>query len=1001
MARANLRTILRANRAEIVFVFMAFLLMVTTSSFFANHIVGRQVFSNVERSLVTADVSIASILDRVGFLLIDASFSLQEKLDEGASQEEVRSYIRGYSAWVSKYVSNLSGLATLLGYIRGELISGAGWAPPDGFRPQERPWYVAARENENEVVFTNPYTDPMSGKLVVSAARVLRGARGDDYGVVALDLGMSVIADYVKALRSGDGGYGILLDRDFNVIVHPDGSYFGKPLGARSLPAKLTDRSGKTVVIVYRQMENGWYIGIATPTRSYYGEIYFMILILSVLGLIFMVALSCLLIRLSMAKMRSDEESRSKSSFLARMSHEIRTPMNSILGMAELVMRQDVSSDVREYVSIIHRSGTALLSIINDILDFSKIESGQMKIESRKYQVSSLLNDLVGAIRMQVSEKRLDFFVHVDCDIPEELVGDDVKIREIALNLLSNAVKYTDEGAVSLEVRSKRTGDRTLELTLRVTDSGFGIKKEDMNRLFRDFSRLDDGYRTPAGGTGLGLVIAQNYCKLMGGDIAVSSEYGRGSTFTATLIQHFEEERNIASVEAPEQKKVLLYEKRPRYLRAILREMEELGLFPTCPSNVEEFVEKLMNGEYDCAFIASEHAVGCLDILKKMDLPTRAVVMAKWEEASLFRDVHSVILPVCSLTIANVVNDVTQESINVAGVPGSFFAPSARVLIVDDIMTNLRVAEELVSLFGVEVHTCSSGREALELVQTGHYDLVFMDHMMPGMDGVETTAAIRALGVRDERCLKVPIIALTANVVSSQKEMFLQNGMNDFLAKPIAMQKLVGILKKWIPKEKQLSVRTQGGGVRPHLESGPAVSRDILLDFCREARDMASGLGEAERMKDMEKCSILAHSLKGAAMSVGAMKAGELAAHLEKRAKNGDIAGTVASTDALLKELHPLIDEIEAALSDGSAAGTPEKSSGSKDLEPKDLKLEVLKEALVGMDIGTVNELLRSYATLPLPAKTENAVRDIEQHVLMFEYEKAIEKIDALLLPNP
>ncbi|MDR3230302.1 MAG: response regulator [Synergistaceae bacterium] len=1035
--RVTLRTVLRANRAQLVFVFLAFLLMVTASSFFVNDIVEKHIFSTVERALITADASIGSSLEKVRFLLMEASFSVQRRLESGESQEQIRRYIREYSEWLARYVGNSLGVVTLLGYVRGELVSGAGWTPPESFMPQQRSWYVEARKNPNEVVFTEPCIDPMSGKPVISVAKVLRGSNGEDYGVIAVDMGMSVISEYVRTLRFDDGGYGLLLDRELDVIIHPEDGYFGRraaELGdfpgsasrekgngqATFPPVKLRSRTGESLVIVLREMENGWYIGIATPTWSYYGDVYFMTLVLSALGAAFMLILSGFLIRLSGAKMRSDEENRSKSSFLARMSHEIRTPMNSILGMSELVMRRNIAPDVREYISIIHRSGISLLSIINDILDFSRIESGRLTIESRKYQLSSLMNDLINAIRLRVAAKRLDFFVDVDGDLPAELVGDDVKVRQIALNLLTNAVKYTDAGFVSLKARRGSSEARRLELVFEVEDSGIGIKKEDMKNLFVDFSRLDDGYRKHIEGTGLGLVIARSCCRLMGGDISVSSEYGRGSTFTATVVQEFENERKAASVEEAERKRVLLYEERPRHLRAVVRGMEELGLTPVRPASPVELAGEIGKGGYDCAFIPPEYAADCVAARKKYRASVRLVAMVEWNEIATFRDIPCMILPAYSMTIANAINGIPQgvQPLAEEG-SASFSAPTARVLIVDDLETNLMVAKDLLLLFALEVHTCKSGHEALSLVQNNHYDVVFMDHMMPGMDGLEATAALRALGGGDEYYLKLPVVALTANAISGQEEMFLQNGMNDFLAKPIEIQKLARILKKWIPGEKQIEKRiekqaeTSDEGPAGHddfrvegLDAAAGLGnsggnaagyRNVLLEFCREARAAAVNLGEAERAENIEKYTILAHSLKGISRSVGATDLGAFAARLEESAKKGDISAIHARTGAFLESLRALLDGVSSALT-GDKTPNPSDSFGKSDLRES---LNALNTALTDMDMETVNGLLAKYTTLPLDPETKNAVSEIEQDILMCEYEKALEKIEELQQGTP
>ena len=372
-----------------------------------------------------------------------------------------------------------------------------------------------------------------------------------------------------------------------------------------------------------------------------------------------------------------------KSEFLARMSHEIRTPMNAIIGMSELALREQELQHVLEHVHTIKRSGTNLLSIINDILDFSKIESGKLEIIPVDYLFPTLIDDIANIIRIKVMESQLEFRVNIDDGIPKTLFGDNARLRQVVLNILNNAVKYTPAGFVSLTVYGKVVDADKVILTIEIADSGRGIKEEDIGRLFDDFEQLDLMRNKNIEGTGLGLAITKNLLAAMGGGISVRSEYGKGSTFTATL-----------------------------------------------PQGISR-----------------------------------------------------------------------KEISDSEGTASKFRAPDAKILVVDDVAINRMVAKGLLTLYEVQIRLCGSGEEAIKAVQAEEYDLVFMDHMMPGMDGIEATAIIR--GLEDERFQKLPIVALTANAISGMKEMYLKNGFNDYLSKPIDVQKLNALLEKWIPKEKQ------------------------------------------------------------------------------------------------------------------------------------------------------------------------------------------------------
>jgi len=373
----------------------------------------------------------------------------------------------------------------------------------------------------------------------------------------------------------------------------------------------------------------------------------------------------------------ANKASKAKTKFLAKMSHEIRTPMNAIIGMAELALRENMPSTVKEYILTVKQAGSNLLSIINDILDFSKIESGKLEVVPSNYLFSSLINDVVSIIKMRIRDSGLRFDINIDNNIPNSLFGDETRIRQVLLNVLNNAVKYTKKGFISLSA-SGEIKEGTVLLTIKIADSGIGIKPEYLKKLFDEFVQVDKGFE----GTGLGLAITKNLLTAMGGDISVQSEYGKGSTFTVKLPQ------KISS---------------------------------------DELFDSIKND---------------------------------------------------NLTI-------------------KFNAPNAKVLVVDDIDANLKVVKGLMQPYKMQVDLCTSGAEAIEMIKANSYDIVFMDHMMPEMDGVEATKLIR------ETHTNLPIIALTANAVSGVREMFLANGFNDFLSKPIDIIKLNSILEKWLPKEKQ------------------------------------------------------------------------------------------------------------------------------------------------------------------------------------------------------
>ncbi|MCL2270186.1 MAG: transporter substrate-binding domain-containing protein [Treponema sp.] len=509
----------------------------------------------------------------------------------------------------------------------------------------------------------------------------------------------------------------------------------------------------------------------------------------------------------------AQEASRAKSDFLAKMSHEIRTPMNAIIGMTELALRTDELSVAREHIITVKQSGANLLSIINDILDFSKIETGKLEIIPGDYHFSSLLYDVINIIRMRVLDSQVRFVVNINSAIPNALIGDEIRIRQIMLNVLGNAVKYTDKGFVSFTIFGEITGEDTVNLIMDVTDSGKGIREEDIKNLFVEYAQFDLESNRGTEGTGLGLAITQGMVKAMGGAISVKSEYGKGSTFTITLPQKIRSHEPIAVVKNPEGKNAIVYERREIYANSIVFTVDNLGVDCALVSNNEELYEKMKTNEYTFIFISFVLYRENQETISKFGSKTKIVVLTEFSETIPDNYLNIITMPVHPVSIANILNGETDNFSygNSNEMIVRFTAPDVHVLIVDDVITNLKVAQGLLLPYKMHVTLCKSGKMAIGAIKNNRFDLVFMDHRMPEMDGIEATQRIRAMQNEDPYYGEVPIIALTANAVSGTEAMFLESGFNDFLSKPIDTVRLNTILEKWIPKEKRLSLAIDNG----------------------------------------------------------------------------------------------------------------------------------------------------------------------------------------------
>jgi len=643
--------------------------------------------------------------------------------------------------------------------------------------------------------------------------------------------------------------------------------------------------------------------------------------------------------QLDEAVKKANEANNAKSEFLAKMSHEIRTPLNAIVGMAELALREDMSDAAYEHNLTIRQASTSLLSIINDILDFSKIEAGNLEIIPGEYLLSSLVHNVVSIIRTRMSDSRLRFLVNIDSNIPNALLGDEIRIRQVILNLLSNAVKYTEKGFVSFSISGKTVSKSVVVLTIEIADSGRGIKEEDIRNLFRDFVQIDIEKNKGIEGTGLGLPIARSLVDAMGGEISVSSKYGFGSTFTVTLSQQIRSSEKLASVENPKEKNVLVYERREACADSILRTMDNLGVSCALVKTVAEFYEKLSDNEYPFAFVAANLYQSVKEMYPPLETNARIALVVEFGEPIFSVDFAILHTPIYSIPVANVLNGVSDRfnaSYNNSPSAVRFTAPSARVLIVDDINTNLKVAEGLLLPYQMQVDLCSGGKEAIEAVKSRKYDLVFMDHRMPEMDGIEATEHIRALGVENPYFKYVPIIALTANAVSGAKEMFLENGFDDFLSKPIDTIRLDFILEKWISKEKRTCATRENNeavaakkldtpkGIeieRVNVEKGILLCGGKLEDYLETlAVFLQDGFEKIDEIKMSLEAGNLplyvthVHALKSAAAIIGADELSGMAKDLERAGNQKDGEFIQTRNADLLSALESLTNNISKVL---------------------------------------------------------------------------------------
>ena len=938
MAEKNKDGIREENRREKTLRVLAYFLIV---AFFITvvFVFYRKLYSETKDNIINTGrlnaVESANQIDRRMSASMDtmklAAYTVDNMIRDGHSQEEILEYLTNETVAVAD--SLIADTTGVYGYVRGEYMDGSGWDPGADYVPTERPWYIEAKAGSGRLVIVDPYLDMDTGTIMITITKMLCDAKS----VIGIDLSMNALQTIVENHASkGNSAAEIIVNGKGMIIAHSERNLIGTDLNDSSDPLSqaITEmirgyengyrnvRKDNLDYIVYvLPLENEWtYVSVIDATDDFanlrgllFSTVMISLIIISILGIFATKSEkrsreareSALQTRHAMAA------NEAKTAFLSNMSHEIRTPINTILGMNEMILREEHDDTILGYAESIRSAGGSLLGIINDVLDFSKIEAGKIEIIPVEYDISSVISDLVNMVHKRADEKGLTLNLKFDSDIPKILYGDEVRIKQVISNILTNAVKYTEKGSITFSISGDKIADDpdNVMLCVSVEDTGIGIRQADIRRLFSKFERIEETRNRNIEGTGLGMNITKSLLELMGSSLEVESVYGEGSKFSFRLKQ-----------------KVVRWEPLGDY-RASYREHVR---------NRRRYEEK-------------------------------------------------------------------------------FVAPGARILVVDDNPMNLMVFQSLIKQTMIKTDTAERGDEGISLTRSEKYDILFLDHMMPEKDGIETLHEIRSDEGNPNK--NTPAVCLTANAISGAREKYINAGFDDYLTKPVDTDKLEKVLLAILPKDLIIEKQVQEGdalaldGPAPSVpeeiealdgdlieveqgmknSSGYEVYRSVLKVFHASADEQKKELDRYCEEGDVKNYTIRVHALKSSAKLIGATGLAVKAQMLENAGKRGDI-DYIREHHGPFAELHMMIKDLLSGIFDKEVEEKIELPAADREIMDK--AYDGIGNAASAMDCERLENIFEQMQEYSIPESDRDLFEKLRAASDKYDYDLITELLE-------